>query len=480
MRYDNDAKQMKFEVLLRVAQLAYAGDLEEKSDSIPYDIIPGRVARFRCCVYREREILRERVILARGKHLPTNPDGSGTVTVLPAACEGCPINRFTVTANCQRCMAKKCVAACPFGAITVTGSGAYIDPAKCKECGRCAAACPYNAISDTMRPCLRSCPVDAITMDENKQASIKYERCIGCGACTMDCPFGAISDTSSIVEVIEQLKGKKQVYAMFAPAIEGQFGTATVGMLKAALKKLGFDDSFEVALGADAVAQHEAHELKEAIQTGRKMTTSCCPAFFTMIKKHFPKLIPNISSTVSPMTATARYVKYLHPHALTVFIGPCIAKKQEIQHVKDSADYVLTFEELAAMFKAQNVDPMEMADDVQDGSVYGKGFAQSGGVSGAVMEVLDEEGFEMPVTCRKCMGAKECKKALIAMNAGKMPENIIEGMACPGGCLDGPAAVDTLQKVVKNRSKLLPKADKRTITENVLEHGFDKIKMDDV
>ena len=172
MRYDNDAKQMKFEVLLRVAQLAYAGDLEEKSDSIPYDIIPGRVARFRCCVYREREILRERVILARGKHLPTNPDGSGTVTVLPAACEGCPINRFTVTANCQRCMAKKCVAACPFGAITVTGSGAYIDPAKCKECGRCAAACPYNAISDTMRPCLRSCPVDAITMDENKQASI--------------------------------------------------------------------------------------------------------------------------------------------------------------------------------------------------------------------------------------------------------------------------------------------------------------------
>lgn len=480
MRYDNDAKQMKFEVLLRVAQLAYAGDLEEKSDSIPYDIIPGRVARFRCCVYREREILRERVILARGKHLPTNPDGEGTVTVLPAACEGCPINRFTVTANCQRCMAKKCVAACPFGAITVTGSGAYIDPAKCKECGRCAAACPYNAISDTMRPCLRSCPVDAITMDENKQASIKYERCIGCGACTMDCPFGAISDTSSIVEVIEQLKGKKQVYAMFAPAIEGQFGTATVGMLKAALKKLGFDDSFEVALGADAVAQHEAHELKEAIQTGRKMTTSCCPAFFTMIKKHFPKLIPNISSTISPMTATARYVKYLHPHALTVFIGPCIAKKQEIQHVKDSADYVITFEELAAMFKAQNVDPMEMADDVQDGSVYGKGFAQSGGVSGAVMEVLDEEGFEMPVTCRKCMGAKECKKALIAMNAGKMPENIIEGMACPGGCLDGPAAVDTLQKVVKNRSKLLPKADKRTITENVLEHGFDKIKMDDL
>ncbi len=182
MQYDNDAKQMKFEVLRRVAQLAYMGELEENIDGLPYDIIPGNEARFRCCVYREREIIRERVTLAQGKNLPNGFDqAQGVVTVLPAACEGCPINRFTVTENCQRCMAKKCVAACPFGAISVTGKGAYIDPAKCKECGRCASACPYNAISDTMRPCLRSCPVDAITMDASKQASIKYDRCIGCG-----------------------------------------------------------------------------------------------------------------------------------------------------------------------------------------------------------------------------------------------------------------------------------------------------------
>ena len=160
------------------------------------------MARFRCCVYREREILRERVILAKGKCLPTNPDGSGTVNGASGGLRGLPhqpVYRYRqIVSDAWR---KKCVAACPFGAITVTGSGAYIDPAKCKECGRCAAACPYNAISDTMRPCLRSCPVDAITMDENKQASIKYDRCIGCGACTMDCPFGAISDTSSIVKV---------------------------------------------------------------------------------------------------------------------------------------------------------------------------------------------------------------------------------------------------------------------------------------
>ena len=374
-----------------------------------------------------------------------------------------------------------CQNSCNFGAISMGHERAYIDPAKCKECGKCSQACPYNAIAHLERPCKKICPVDAITYDEYGICVIDEKKCIQCGACIHSCPFGAIGSKTFMVDVIRLIKAGKRVVAMVAPATEGQFGPdVTMASWRIALKQLGFADMVEVGLGGDMTAAYEAEEWAEAHKEGKKMTTSCCPAFFTMIKKHFPKLIPNISSTVSPMTATARYVKYLHPHALTVFIGPCIAKKQEIQHVKDSADYVLTFEELAAMFKAQNVDPMEMADDVQDGSVYGKGFAQSGGVSGAVMEVLDEEGFEMPVTCRKCMGAKECKKALIAMNAGKMPENIIEGMACPGGCLDGPAAVDTLQKVVKNRSKLLPKADKRTITENVLEHGFDKIKMDDL
>lgn len=479
MQYDNDAKQMKFEVLRRVAQLAYMGELEDNIDGIPYDIIPGNEARFRCCVYREREIIRERVALARGKNLPIREEkAEGVVTVLPAACEGCPINRFTVTENCQRCMAKKCVAACPFGAISVTGKGAYIDPAKCKECGRCASACPYNAISDTMRPCLRSCPVDAITMDASKQASIKYDRCIGCGACTMDCPFGAISDRSYIVDVIREIQGKKKIYAMFAPAMEGQFGDATVGMLKSAIRKLGFDGVFEVALGADAVAQHEAQELKHAVENGAKLTTSCCPAFVAMIEKHFPRLLPNMSHTVSPMTATARYIREEHPGSLVVFIGPCIAKKQEITRVKDSADFVMTLEELAAMFAAQSINPADMAENEQDGSVYGKGFAQSGGVSGAVMRVLEEEGSDLSVSCKKCTGAKECKKALMILNAGRLPENMIEGMACEGGCIDGPASVLSHQRVVKNRDKLLKNADQRTITENLKEHAFSRIKME--
>ncbi len=477
MQYDNDAKQMKYEVLKRVCELAFEGTLEEHLDSIPYEIIPGNVAKFRCCVYKEREIIRERVSVALGKKPPAQ-ENAGLVTVLPAACEGCPINRFTVTANCQRCMAKKCVAACPFGAISVTGRGAYIDQTKCKECGRCAAACPYNAISDTMRPCLRSCPVDAIAMDANKQAVIKYDRCIGCGACTADCPFGAISDTSSVVDVIGALKGNKEVFAIFAPAIEGQFGEASVGSLKQALRNLGFDGVYEVALGADAVARHEAQDLKRAVENGSKLTTSCCPAFVTMIEKHFPRLLPYVSRTVSPMTATARYIRLNHPGSKVVFIGPCIAKKQEIVKVKDSADYVITFEELAAMFAARQIEPERVEDPEQDASRYGKGFAVSGGVAGAVERVLEEEGFTLPASCKRCNGAKECKKALMILNAGKLPETMIEGMACENGCVAGPAAILPVQRVLKNREKLMKTADERTILENLEKHDFSGVEME--
>lgn len=478
MQYNNDAKQLKYEVLTTVAKLSFEGKLGEHVNQIPYDIIPGPHPSFRCCIYHEREIIRERISAARGMNTHEKQDGA-ILEVLPAACEGCPINRFTVTDNCQHCLAKKCQAACAFGAISITENGAHIDPSKCKECGRCAASCPYNAISDTLRPCLRSCPVDAITIDENHQAAINYSRCISCGNCTKNCPFGAITDISSIVDVIEAIKSGKQVFATFAPAIEGHFGEANVGMLKAALKKLGFADAVEVSLGADAVAQHEAHEFKEALQEGRKMTTSCCPAFVEMIEKHFPKLVPLMSNTVSPMTAVARYIKANNPNSVVVFIGPCIAKKLEIQKVEDTADFVLTFEELAALFNAKKINPADTAQNEQDGSLMGKEFAISGGVSSAVAAALNEEGFDMPFTCNKCNGAKECKKSLMILNAGRLPENLIEGMACEGGCVAGPAGIADMQHVKRNRAKLMAMADKRGIKENLEQiHDFSKIKMD--
>ena len=478
MQYDNGAKQMKYQVLRRITQYAFEGTLEEHLNEIPYEIIPGPLPTYRCCIYREREIIRERISSARGQLLPGQPE-YGIVGVLPAACEGCPISRFTVTDNCQRCLAKKCQAACPFGAISITGKGAYIDPSKCKECGRCAAACPYNAISDTMRPCVRACPVGAISKDDYNRASIDYSKCISCAACMSGCPFGAITDRSYLIPVVEGLREKKKLVATFAPAIEGQFGAANVGMLKAALRKLGFSDVVEVSLGADATAWHEAQELKEAVQNKQKMTTSCCPAFVEMIEKHFPRLIPNISHTGSPMTLVSRYIRKNDPEAKVVFIGPCVAKKLEIQRVEDSADYVLTFEELAAMFDAMGINPAEEAENEQDGSKPGKNFAQSGGVAASVAQVLDEEGFDLPVSCTKCNGAKECKKFLMLMNAGKMPDDILEGMACEGGCVAGPGGVETLQKLLRTRTKLIAAADNRGVTENVKTlHDFSGINME--
>lgn len=293
-----------------------------------------------------------------------------------------------------------------------------------------------------------------------------------------NCPFGAITDRSQIVEVIDVIKSQTPITAVFAPAIEGHFGNATIGMIKSALKKLGFSDAVEVSLGADAVAVHEAHELKDALANGSKMTTSCCPAFVQMIEKHFPKLTKNISKTVSPMTAAARYIRACRPEMKVVFIGPCVAKKLEIIKAEDTADYVLTFEELAALFAAKNINLEETAENEQDGSIAGKGFAQSGGVAGAVKKVLNEEAFEMPFSCIHCDGAQECKKILSIMNAGRLTEDLVEGMACKGGCIAGPAGVESLQHIKKNRSKLLTQADNRTVTENVSEmHDFSHVKM---
>ena len=472
--YTSDIKEIKYEVLTKVAKLAFEDTLEDKKDDIAYEIIPGTSPRFRCCVYKEREIIRERVALAMGKR-----KGDKIVNILNAACEGCPINRFSVTENCQKCMAKNCVNACPFNAIDITAHGAYIDQSKCRECGRCAAACPYNAIADLMRPCKRSCPVDAISMDSNKIAIIKEEKCIECGACTNACPFGAISDVSFMVNVIALLKSSHPVYAIFAPAIEGQFGPdVTIGMIKSALLALGFTDTVEVALGADAVSKHEGEELSEAVKNGRKMTTSCCPAFVNMIKKHYPNLLANMSTTVSPMVATARYIKTIQPKSKVVFIGPCIAKKGEAVSVPDSGvDYVLTFEEIFAMFSAKEINFQAVSENGQDGSIFGKNFAKNGGVTDAVLRVFAEKNQELPISCKRCNGAEECKKALLLLKSGKLPEGFVEGMACENGCIGGPATIVSPVVARKSRDKLIAEADKVGIHENLQKHDFSKVKM---
>lgn len=475
-----DINKIRYEVNVEVAKAAFANQLDEKRDEIPYAIIPGNTPSYRCCVYREREIIRQRVRLAEGHSAVAGVENKNIVQVLPAACEGCPINRFSVTNNCQMCMAKKCMGACNFGAITFEQGRAHIDPKKCKECGKCAEACPYNAIADLMRPCKRSCPVDAISLDDDMIVVIDEEKCINCGQCVINCPFGAISDKSFMVDVIKLINQGKKVYAMVAPAIEGQFGAdVSVGMIRQAVKALGFEDMYEVSLGADFVSKNEAEELAEKLEEGKKMTTSCCPAFVNMIKKHFPQVLENMSTTVSPMTATGRIIKAMDSEAVCVFIGPCIAKKGEVidSITYGGADYAMTYEELASMFEAKDIDPADFEEELQQGSKYGKNFSVSGGVTASVIEVFKEKNHDVDVKVAKCNGAAECKKALMMLKLGRLPEDFVEGMVCVGGCVNGPMMINKERTFMKDRNAQINKADDRGILENVAQYDELGIKM---
>jgi ferredoxin hydrogenase large subunit len=462
---------IKQEVLYEVAKHAFLGDLKEREESIPYELIPGPQANFRCCIYKEREIIRQRIRLAKGRSPVVGLNSKNIVQVINSACEGCPITRFVVTDNCQKCVGKRCQSSCNFDAITMLRDRAYIDPSKCKECGKCSSACPYNAIADLTRPCKKSCPVDAITMDEHNIVVINEDKCINCGSCIKNCPFGAISDRSFLVDVINLLTQKNNnVYAMLAPAWEGQFGSSiTFSSIAKTLKTLGFKDAYEVALGADFVAASEAKEWAEAFEHNIKMTTSCCPAFVNMIRKHYPALENTVSTTISPMAATARFIKSIDPNAICVFIGPCIAKKGEVLDSLslNAADYALTLDELAAMFRAKDIEPDAIEDNLQQGSIYGKKFCISGGVTASVVQSLKERNNDVSFSVKACNGALECKKALTLLKLGKLPEDFIEGMACEGGCSNGPGSLLTGRPASVNRDKLFSQADDRLIHENI-------------
>lgn len=468
----NDATllKIKHEVLYEVAKLAYAGRLEDERDDLPYKMVPGPQPAFRCCIYREREVIRQRIRLAEGKAPGVEDDGN-IVQVINSACEGCPISRFVVTDNCQKCMGKACQSACRFGAISMGRDKSYIDPSKCKECGQCAKACPYNAIADLVRPCMKSCPVDAISVADNGTgiAVIDQDKCIQCGSCIHKCPFGAIGSKTFIVDIIKKMRSDLKVFAMMAPATIGQFGAdITMASWRTALKKIGFYDVVDVGLGADMTAMSEAKEWLEAKENGKKKTTSCCPAFKKYIEKHFPELKDLISETVSPMCAVSRYIKKKYPGAVTVFIGPCIAKKSEsLSGEKDTADYALTYGEIRAMLRAKGVklEPEEDTDD--QSSIYGKKFANAGGVTAAVLESMKELGCTDDVSVCKCSGIAECKKALTLLKVGRLPEDFIEGMACEGGCVGGPSRHRAPNVAMRDRNEALSKSTDISIMDNL-------------
>lgn len=425
--------------------------------------------RYRCCVYKERAVLKNRIDMALGQDCKENIIEASKMTlheperkdlplidVLPAACDQCPIDAYYVTDVCRHCVAHKCMNNCPKKAISLVQNRAFIDRTKCIECGKCKQVCPYGAIIEIHRPCVRACALGAISIGEDRKAAIDHEKCVNCGACRNACPFGAIDERSNIVRVITSIKSGKKVIALVAPSIVGQYGLKiTMGQVYSALHKAGFADIVEVGIGADITAVKEAKEYIEKVPEKQPfMTSSCCPAFVKLVKTQIPEAVDKISETDSPMVSTGRWVKEKYPNAITVFIGPCIAKKSEGREHSDIIDYVLTFEEAMCMLAGKDIKFADQPTNEfeRDASKLGLGFPLTAGVTAAVDDTVRAMGGEVR-SSYYASGLDNCRQAVTDANAGKLDCSYLEGMACSNGCLDGPGTVGDFRitKVALNK-----------------------------
>lgn len=467
-------------VFTEVARMAYAGGDYSLAEDLPYVIVPGDQPLHRESVFLERAIAGERVRLAMG--LSIRPVQTRTlmtegmdqaaiaeqyyepplINIIPYACHACPTNRYWVTDLCQNCLAASCQKVCPKEAITFVNGKSRIDPKTCIRCGKCAKACSYNAIVHIERPCQAACGMDAIGSDSQNRAVIDQDKCVACGQCLVSCPFGAIVDKGQIFQVIQSILKGDKVIAIVAPAFVGQFGKhSTPSKFVAAMEKLGFDSVVEVAVGADMCTIEEAKDFLDKVPQKQKyMATSCCPAWHSMIYKLFPGETQNISMTLTPMVYTARLLKQKHPDSKVVFVGPCAAKKLEAirEDIRSDVDFVLTFEELMGMFQAKDIDfeTLEESSDLNEGTAAGRGFAVSGGVAKAVENVIRQTAPDVEVQTARAEGLRECRKMMLLAKAGKYNGYLLEGMACPGGCVAGAGTllpVDLASTVVKRYQK---------------------------
>ena len=451
-KFDTKVQHLKYKVLREVSRQAWNDTLLENIMEIPKTIVPGKTSTMRCCVYKERAILAERVRIAMGG----DRDNPNVIEVIDIACDECPAAGYEVTDSCRGCLAHRCEDVCKRGAISFDHNHvAHIDKSKCVECGQCAKVCPYSAIINRKRPCQIACKIKAISINEDNAARIDNEKCTGCGACVYQCPFGAISDKSYILNVIDIIKKSNnnqnyKVYAVVAPSISSQFTYAALGQVISGLKELGFFTVVEAALGADMVAMSESRELSEK----GFLTSSCCPAFVSYIKSAFPDLLEFVSHNPSPMAALAKYIKQTDENSKVIFIGPCTAKKAEAQldEVKPYVDSVLTFEELQALFDSRDIDITTLEEDVLDNaSYYGRIFARSGGLSDAVAQALREQSIDFDLKAVSCDGIEACRAALLKKSKNVLDANFIEGMACIGGCIGGAGC---LTHGEKNKSEV--------------------------
>ena len=492
-------------VFTEVARMAY--EVNEMSDyeylmrELPYHIIPGEEKSLRSSIFLERAIVSERIRLAMGLSLrpldESVPASEGLehtviadkyyepplINVIKFACNRCEEKIVKVTEMCQGCLAHPCQEVCPKKAISFRNGKSHIDQSLCIKCGRCVNACPYGAIVKTERPCAAACGMDAIHSDKYGRADIDYDKCVSCGMCLVNCPFGAIVDKGQIFQLIQSIKRGDEVIAIVAPAFINQFPGMTPSKLKAGMRMLGFADVEEVAIGADLCTIDEAHDFMEEVPVKHPfMGTSCCPAWSVMAKKLFPEYADCISMTMTPMVLTARLIKQKKPDARICFVGPCAAKKLEASRrsVRSEVDFVLTFEELMGLFEAKEVDfatlPNDPNDEFNGASADARGFAVSGGVAQAVVNAIKKIDPDREVKVMSAQGLADCRKMMTMAKAGKYNGYLLEGMACPGGCIAGAGTLADPAKSAAMLTKYKAEAKMKNSTETPYQDSISLLK----
>lgn len=469
MSSELETRKLKREVLVRLVKAFLSDDFAEKTRLIPFDMRPKySEVPFRCCVYKERGILRARTLAGLGFSIEQDDETTTLseyakralsrerldphpLTVVESACHSCPASRVYVTDLCQNCVARPCMNTCKFGAISHVDGKSVIDPLKCKKCGQCMAACPYGAIVKTVVPCENACPVGAIAKDERGFARIDTEKCISCGKCVTACPFGAVHAKSQIIDVLRNIKEGKEVIALIAPALIGHL-PCRPEQIQDALHKVGFSKVYEVAEGADITATTEAKDFQERLEGGAPfMTTSCCAAYNELVKKHMPEIKPYVSDAHTPLYYTAELVKKEHPQAKTVFISPCFAKRREVLD-NPNVNYVMNFEELGATLIAMGIE-IDACDDREfsyQSSTEAREFALTGGVAKSVEAAWrGEPGVVKPVVINGLDKTSIRDLRLYAKKGQCDQGNLIEVMCCQGGCIAGNACLGSLKDAFK-------------------------------
>lgn len=474
-----DIKNIRLKVFSEIAKLAYENQPLETLPDIVFNVLPGEIANYRDSIFRERAIVGERLRLTLGlnnrgaDHAGKLTEGiqdinvrhniysAPLVSVITFACEACPTKSFEVTGHCRKCLAHPCTNVCPVNAVSMRKKSAFIDTEKCIKCGRCKEACPYSAIIKFDRPCASVCGVDAIGSDYLNRAIIDQDKCVACGRCITECPFGSIADKSQIYQLIQSIRSGEKVSAAIAPSFVGQFGPlVSPEQIFEAIRALGIRDVVEVGLGADFTTISEAVEFLEKVPEEQPfMGTSCCYSWAKMVENTFPEIKELISDTSTPMNYTARYLKDKDPDTKVVFIGPCISKKLEAlnDNVRGNIDFVITFEELLGMFVAKGIQPadIENAPPIHDASKTGRGYPSSGGVAKAVQSAIHDMDASKDVPIVSASDLRECIKMVRIAKSGKYDGYLLEGMACPDGCIGGAGCIVSSTRVRKHLSQFV-------------------------